>query len=179
MRTEIKKITAADPFIDLAWMKAHAKIQIDAEDTQIIHYIEASRKALEKETNRKLGLQTWQCSYDCWSTWFELPFFDVSEVVSVSYYDTDNQLQTLTGYSFLNPTDGKATVHPSAFPATYSRLDAIKIVFDCGLDCELAKQGVAMQAYQFWSVRGAEVSWTSKQQDSGMLRVINSLRVHI
>lgn len=127
---------AASTPVTLTEAKAHLRVDGSDEDTLITSLIEAATSAVEEETGRALVTQTWDYSISQPSGAVALPLAPVASISSMSYYDTDDNSQSLTvgDYYLFKGTD-TACVEPKDnvdWPTTKDRPDALTITFIAG-----------------------------------------------
>jgi uncharacterized phiE125 gp8 family phage protein len=110
-----------------------------AEENEIIAgLIVAARQQAESFTNRALLRQAWELVLSGFHTnEIKLPFPKLLQVVSVKYYDSNNQLKTLSSADYQVVSDAvvgliKPTWDRSSWPSTYTREDAVVIEFQAG-----------------------------------------------
>lgn len=97
--------------VTLAEAKAHCRVDISDEDTLIQAYIDAAVSHLDGYAGilgRCLLEQTWTLGLHDWPNSIRLPFPDVS-AVAVTYYDENNDEQTLSGALYEVVTDARGS----------------------------------------------------------------------
>lgn len=129
---------ASEP-ITLDEVKRDLRIDDTRFDTTIPTLIQLARERCESITGRKLVTQTWATTLEAFplcSGKQEIMMLPIQAVPSITYYDTNNALQTLnTGVygAFLgNPDPCVYLIANQSWPATYARPDAIKITVIAG-----------------------------------------------
>jgi len=98
--TPLTRLTSpvAEP-LSLAEIKAHLRIETDAEDGLIAGYLIAAREAVERYLRRALISQGWQLALDCWpEAPVRFPRPPLIGVDAVRIFDTDG------GSSLVDPT---------------------------------------------------------------------------
>lgn len=140
------------------------------DDDFIAGLIAAATEYVESVCKRKLLSQTWAAHLDCFPLWaISFPFGPVRQVNSITYYDVDDELQTLD--SSLYQVDTKtflgrvAPVSGGAWPVTYDRLNAVSIEFVVGAASisgvpERAKQAIRVLAAHWYENREATIAGT-------------------
>lgn len=137
----IYKLTSTITTEPVTIEQARSQIGLDPSDssmdTLLNTLITAAREYVEKYTNRSLITADWIAYADNFPAWeinlFKLP---VTEITSVSYYDVNNQLQTISANDYdtdlvsepvrISPAYGKS------WPDTYDKLNAVEIAFKSG-----------------------------------------------
>lgn len=61
-----------------------------------------------------------------------LQYGPATALTSVTYFDSDNAQQTLTGGTLLEDESGSYVYHPDTLPATYARPDAVTVAYTAG-----------------------------------------------
>lgn len=145
--------------------EAKAQLRVDAndEDAYLDICIVTARQWAEDYTNRKFITQTWLLSIDCFPHEIEVPFGRLQTVNSITYYDENNTLQTLsTDYYEVDTQDVIGRIRPAqgySWPATFSRYNAVAVNFDCGYGDtrnavpQVIRHGVAYVAAQLFEHR--------------------------
>ena len=126
--------------VTLTEVKQHCRIDTDDDDSLLTTYLEAAVSMLDGVNgylNKALVTQRW--AYTVRSPYngqILLPLLPAIDLVSITYYDTDNVQQTATLSDFGLYTDGyEAIVQPLTnieWFSTYERPDAITITYDAG-----------------------------------------------
>jgi uncharacterized phiE125 gp8 family phage protein len=104
----------------------------------LLGLIIAARQQVESYLNRALLRQTWELVLPGFTDLeIKLPFPKLLQVVSVKYYDSNNQLQTVDpGTYFVSVDSVIGSIKPhwdrSGWPSTYTREDAVVIEFQAG-----------------------------------------------
>lgn len=123
----------AEP-ITLAEARAQCRIDHAIDDAVLAGLILDAREWAQGYTRRNFIAQTWDYFLHGFPMVIELPIGPVSSITSISYYDTNNALQTFANYDAdLNgavpricPADGYE------WPYTYSRYNAVTVRFVTG-----------------------------------------------
>lgn len=138
MLSPVRTSAPATTPITLTEAKAHLRVGHTAEDTLIGIYIDAATATLDGWTGvlgRCMVTQTWRQDFDGFYDDMRLPFPDVQSV-TVAYYDSTNTSQTLSGsvYTLVNDAGGARIelAYNQTFPATYDRLDAVRVTLVAG-----------------------------------------------
>lgn len=147
--------------VSLAEFKSHARIDHNHEDGKIGKYITAARRMLEADTRRALCTQTWTMRLDYMPAYILLDRCPVQSVTSITYYDANNTLQTLSTSVYESDVYSEpALIRPSfgaVWPIVYDRLNAVSVVFVAGYSSlslvpEEAKQAISMLAAHWYAV---------------------------
>lgn len=142
MRLTVVTPAATEPFTKSTW-QPHLRLDPDEfgnhVDDVIIGsvYLPAARDYLERHTGRRLVSQSLKATMRTWpGPAIELPVLPVTAVDSVSYYDSNNQLQILSSSTYaLDADDWTATIELNtgySWPSIYDRADAVQIEFTAG-----------------------------------------------
>ena len=117
--------------------KADCRVEFNDEDGLISAYIDAATRAASEVTSKKLVNETWRLSTPnfCVNK-IEIPFVDVSSIESVSYYDLDDNLQTIAVNQFYKYDYETKTVLEAkdtlSIPSLKKRNDALQVEFVTG-----------------------------------------------
>ena len=131
-------------------VKEHLKIDSSVEDTYIDSLIIAAQNSCEEYTNRFFIDTTLNQYCDTWEDAKELLKNHVRSVTEITYYDSDNSLQTLatsvyTYDSALMPT--RIALKPSqSFPAIVDKINAVIVEYDVGAASASAVDNAIKQA---------------------------------
>jgi uncharacterized phiE125 gp8 family phage protein len=135
----LKLITAATGLaVSLAEAKAHLRIDLSDEDTQITAMILAATEAAEQIMGRSVMTQTWELSLDDFPDAIELTRIPTASITSVTYADTFGVQTVLSGASYVldNADDfGFSYVVPvygAEWPDTRCEINAVKVRFVSG-----------------------------------------------
>ena len=132
------------------------------DDDQIERFIRSATDHLERTLNMALVTQTWKqffCSFD---SFLQLRIGPVAGVVSVKYFDTDNEEQTFSpaSYRTLDYACGTSVTLTcgSSWPATVSRPDAVTVEYTAGVPAAdvpaSLKAAILMHVGLMYSYRG-------------------------
>jgi hypothetical protein len=159
LRGSLELITApATEPVTLAEAKAHARIDITDDDTQLTDYITAARELVERTTGRALITQTWRLTLDCWpgeksDDWWDgvrdgpinygeassleirkAPFLEVTSVVTLDESDTPTTWAASNYYVDKRHGFGRLTKKiGTVWPVIVNRqIGAIRIDFTAG-----------------------------------------------
>lgn len=131
------------PFEPLSLAEVYLHLRLDPEGSPATHpedawltsQIKSARRYCEKVTRRSLIQQTLRLSVAAWGAGIELQHGPVMELLSVSYYDSSNVLQTLDAASYYL-TDSVVPqvrwVTGFAAPGLYDRPDAVRVEYVAG-----------------------------------------------
>lgn len=141
----VLKPGATQPVVlSLADAKAHLNITHTHQDTLIQSYIDAAVAEAEAYTARSLKVYEVTIKLSKFYNRLLLTQTPYNTGLQLQYYDTVNQLQTLStdlyvlGYHF-----GEPTIYfndESALPEVYNRQDAVVITYDAGYGLEVMPQ---------------------------------------
>jgi uncharacterized phiE125 gp8 family phage protein len=125
------------PPITLDELKAHLHYDGSDHDDRLEAIIEDSCVQLERATNRSLRLITWEDTQPQFYKRMWLDFPPLNEVLEVTYYDANNEQQTLDAEDYIvsKPYLGKGSIQAiDQWPETYCRPDAVTIRFQAGYE---------------------------------------------
>lgn len=136
--------------------KQHLHVDHTEEDQLIRLLIQAARETVEQHTNRSLITQSRTIKLDYFPRWITpegwgqitLPYAPVSSVTSISYYDENEDSQTLDPSLYwvdLHSNIPRIIVKNS-WPSTYTMPNAITIVYVAGYGSELSVPRPLMSA---------------------------------
>lgn len=132
---------AASAPVTLVELKQHLDITWDTKDTVLAIYIGAATKLLDGYSGilgRAILNQTWAQKLSEFPFGMEIPIpiGNVQSITHLKYYDTDNVEQTFSSanYTIVSEDEGyKISLNEdAAWPATYSREDAITLTWVAG-----------------------------------------------
>ena len=133
------KTAPAAPAVSVATAKAFCRVTGSDDDALFAMMVESATATAEFITQRALINQTWVLSLENWPKNGEisLPKSPVSSLIAARYYNSSNQLQTVsTDDYYLYANDTEAIVCPGidkSWPtALAARKNAIEIEFLCG-----------------------------------------------
>jgi uncharacterized phiE125 gp8 family phage protein len=117
-------------------VKAFLRLNDDSEQTFVTTLITIARQIVEGQTWRPLISQTWALQFDA----FELNLFisninkaPIISIDSVTYYDVNNALQTLSPTLYETDIYGNpARFRLKSIPNVYDRMGALIVNFVCG-----------------------------------------------
>lgn len=125
--------------VDLELAKSHLRIETDIEDELIRMYVASARRWVEELTKRALVNRTIDYTFDYFpypDGTVHLPMGKVQSITSVSYYDTDGNVQTFTDYQSDLSSDEGGKIAPSPdfeWPEVETfRLGGVTIRYDAG-----------------------------------------------
>ena len=135
----LKLITAATGLaVSLAEAKAHLRIDLAEEDTQINAMILAATEAAEQIMGRSVMTQTWETTLDAFPDAVELTRIPVQSITSVTYADSAGAQTVLSGaaYALDNADDfGFSYLVPAyggTWPDTRDEINALRVRFVSG-----------------------------------------------
>lgn len=149
--------------ISLVDAKAHLRVTHSSHDDLITAIIWGACRQFENRSNEVLSAQTWdlvlkQSEVGDRVEWFKYP---VTTITSVSYYDSDDSLKTVSSDDYTLFINGKpASIIFDDVPTTYDRDDSMAIRFAAGyttLPLDI-KQAVLATVFRLYENPGDPVS---------------------
>lgn len=131
------------PAVSLADIKAHVVADdFNDDDALLQDYVDAATGIFDAAGNGYLGraiiTQRWSLVLGGFpaSGHFDLPVPVAQQVVSITYYDASNVEQTLSADAYRLTINGDFAsidlVEGQSWPATYTRADAVAVLYDAG-----------------------------------------------
>jgi uncharacterized phiE125 gp8 family phage protein len=133
----LKLITAATDYpVTLDEAKAQTRVDGAADDATLTALIAAATDYVEQYTGRAIMPQTWELVLDAFSDAIQIPKGPVTGITSVSYYDINGALQTVTDTNYTPDlvSDPQWLVRDTAYtwPTTATGINVVKIQFTAG-----------------------------------------------
>jgi len=126
---------ATEP-LTYAEVKAFLRLNDDSEQTFVTTLITIARQIVEGQTWRPLISQSWALQFDKSELTLFISNINKAPIISidtVSYYDTDNVLQTLSPTLYETDIYGNpARFRLKSIPSVYDRMGALIVNFVCG-----------------------------------------------
>lgn len=139
MIAPVRTIAPVNMPVSLAEAKAHLRVDHDDQDDLITAQIKAATAYLDGYAGilgRALVTQTWRQDFAGFADRLALPVSPVIAIVSVSYFDGGNVMQTLDASIYDLFADARGvylTLRPGqSWPAALNRADAVSITFTAG-----------------------------------------------
>lgn len=140
MLAPVRTVLSSTPLVTLAEAKLHLGIINSVEQDALINsLVNAATSYLDGYSGilgRAMLTQTWRQDFAGFSKCMRLPVGNLIAVSSVQYYDSFNNLQTLSAdaYSSLSDELGPFLVLNSGFswPSTFDRRDAVRVTWTAG-----------------------------------------------
>jgi uncharacterized phiE125 gp8 family phage protein len=122
--------------VSVEHLKAHLRVQHDAEDGLIRATAMAAREEFERLANRAILSQTWELSLDDWCSEIRLPRPPLQRVLSVSYRDANGATQTLPTTQYeVDATSEPGRIVPAygvTWPTLYTAPNVVTIRYVAG-----------------------------------------------
>lgn len=139
MLLKVKRQPTIAPLIDpvtLSEVKAHLNINHDADNELLSNLIKVAVESCQNLTNLSFISQTWTGYNKYLTTILEIPRAPTISISTVKYYDSDNELQTISSDNYFLSFDGAFSnivfVTDYTLPTLYNRPDAVQIEFVAG-----------------------------------------------
>jgi uncharacterized phiE125 gp8 family phage protein len=149
--------------------------------------ISAARELVEKEANLPLLPQTWELALDSWPSFpVRLPRAPVSSIVSITYLDPLNALQTLSpsGYVLRGGQPSRLDIVGGfVLPALSDQIEAVRVRMICGFADAASVPNRAKQAIRFLAAHWYEnreavnIGNITSELPLGWANLIESLRI--
>ena len=148
---------AVEP-ISLAEASAQCRVDDVAEEDLIALYIQAARETAEHQLGRVLITQTWEQTLDAFPAGeIRLAKAQALSIVSVTYLDTSNALQTLSPEAYaLDAATSPGWLLPAAgyeWPDTGDVVNAVRIQFTAGYGATAASVPAGIRQWMLVTVR--------------------------
>jgi uncharacterized phiE125 gp8 family phage protein len=122
--------------VTLAEVKAHLKLDTDADDALLGTLITAARARAEWFTGRAFVSQSWILWSDCWRESVDIPLPPLAAVTAVTTYARDDSSTELEAPDYsIDLAAGRVVLGPVA-PPGLRRWNALAIAFDAGYGSE-------------------------------------------
>lgn len=136
--------------VTLGEMKAQLRIELDMtdDDDLISRNIKAATNYYLNRTGRQLTQATWLAAMDTFTRFQELPYAPLLKVNHITYYDSNNALQTLSSSEYRINTFSEPGVIDffGNMPTVYDRQDAIIIEYVAGYGADGDDEGLQQEA---------------------------------
>ena len=153
-------VTPASPVVTTEEAKTQLRVTNSVEDTYIDTLVGAATNVIENFTENQIGSATWLLRLDSFRC-INLPKHPVSSITSITYFDSDNNGQTLdVGLYNLYQDNYKSILEfDDDTPDLYDRTDAVSITFVSGYATipPAIKQGILMVVTDLYDNRGETV----------------------
>ncbi len=129
--------------VEVAEVKAHARVEITDDDTYLGGLITAARQWVERATGRALVTQTWRlslCEFPRWE--IRLPKSPLASVSSITYVDAAGTTQTLSSAAYEVDTGVEPglvqPVFDEVWPYSREQANSVRITFVAGYGSPVA-----------------------------------------
>lgn len=125
------------PVISPGEVRSHLRLSGTRENSLIKSYVLAAQDDIEIQCERALCVRKYRVTlsrFPCGKTPIALEMCPVRKIISVSYYDADDSLQTYDDYVLMSDFE-PGMLHPensTCWPGTFCRPDAVVIEFWAG-----------------------------------------------
>lgn len=129
--------TEAQPAVEpvsLTDAKEHLRIDTDftAQNDYVENLIVAARQYCEQLQHRRYITREITVVFDSFCESLKLPLVPIGEIVSVKYYDQNNQQQTLDSGEYELVDGVIQPAYDKTFPSTRAYYDSVEVVYECG-----------------------------------------------
>lgn len=139
MLKPVRTVAPAVTPVSVAEARDHCRVDTNDEDVLISALVDAAVSHLDGHSGvlgRAMVTQTWRQDYPRFVNRMRLPLGDLITVSSVTYYDADNAVQTLSTdiYTAFSDSVGPyLDLKPDqSWPSTYTREDAVRVTWTAG-----------------------------------------------
>lgn len=175
---------ASEP-VNLTTLKDHLRINLNDEDTILSLYLTAARQLFENLSGRQLMEATWKLYLDSWPKVIYLPKPPLKTLVSVKYYDANDQLQTLDPSAYtLDAKREPARIHVNDTWPTLTDTVRPKVVveFQAGKTNaadvpEIVRQGIMLLAGTYYANRESLTEAKLEELPMGFRAIVDQYRV--
>ncbi len=127
----------AEEPVTLARLKAHCRVDGDADDDLLSVYLTAARERVEALSGRALVSQTLELSLSCWPSGgiLRLPRAPLIDVDAIEYLDPNGLTIELDPSQYIAPSGEPARIGPASgtwWPAIAPSLGAVRIRWTAG-----------------------------------------------
>lgn len=139
MALVLTKAASVEP-ISLTEAKAHLRVSIDNDDTEITTLITVVRRDVEKYLHRALITQAWTYTMDAFpgiGRAITVPLPPLISVVSLQYIDQNGETQTMTANTeytgdILNQPGRIVAAYGTTWPTIRAVINAVTLKITCG-----------------------------------------------
>jgi uncharacterized phiE125 gp8 family phage protein len=171
--------------LSLSEAKKHLEIAVSdtTHDIQLAQAIQEAREQWESDTDSVCCYQTYQIRTQSLFDSFRLQKTPVQSIVSITYFDGDNQSQTLSSTIYQLHVDEIRLAYQKTLPVTASRWDAWSINYRCGYSQDatlvpaIAKRAMLLLVGHYFENRDmlmSEAIQTLKPYEALVLRYMRS-----
>lgn len=139
MLKPVRTVAPAVTPVSVAEARDHCRVDTNDEDVLISALVDTAVSHLDGHSGvlgRAMVTQTWRQDYPRFVNRMRLPLGDLITVSSVTYYDADNAVQTLSTdiYTAFSDSVGPyLDLKPDqSWPSTYTREDAVRVTWTAG-----------------------------------------------
>lgn len=181
-----KIITAATPVFSLAQLRAHLRIDAYAasgthpDDDLILLYAASALSYVEHYTQQVFGAPVLEFALDAFPVVLMMPT-GAQSVVSVSYYDAQNALQTLSSGAYvIDPYYTPAVLTAvDVWPPTYAKRNAVVIRYLAQDETPASvKQAMLLLVGHFYENRQEATRLEVKAIPTGVDRLLDTVKTY-
>lgn len=157
--------------VNLAQAKSQCRVDHTDDDADIQSYLDAAIEHLDGYggiLGRALVNQTWRQDFAGFCDVMRLPLAPLVSITSVTYYDADNALQTLSAATYTSYTDARGPVialnYGQTWPAVYPRPNAVSVTFVAGYGAAATdvpsriRNAIRIHVEQMYRTRGVDTA---------------------
>ncbi|MCV0396958.1 MAG: head-tail connector protein [Rhizobiaceae bacterium] len=160
MHAPVRTSPPAETPVSLTEVKAHCRVDHDDDDAVLTALLNAAVSHLDGWTGilgRAMVTQSWRQEFAGFGC-LRLPVGPVASIASITYYDADNEQQTLADSLYVlrhNALGAYVDLKPDQnWPGTYPRVDAVSVTYVAGTvaaDVPAALKAAIMLLVSHWN----------------------------
>jgi uncharacterized phiE125 gp8 family phage protein len=170
----VSRATEAEPFISLDDVKAHLRIEHDADDNLLVDLQDAAVSFFEFETRTIIQPSMLRTSFDAWPAGLlHLPRPPLRFVDSIRYIDPQGQTQTLPPSAYVADTEARPgrVQFTGTLPPLADRPGAITIDYAAGYGLTVAGETTTPPDLLLQGIKLLIGSWYENRADTSDRRV--------
>jgi len=169
--------------VSVADIKSQVYVEHALDDADILKYLKAAIAYCESYTGCEFTDTVIDYKICNFNRVAYLPSFPIQEVLSVKYFDKDNDEQTLSSnaYTLMNPYNKRASVVFNERKNVYNRPDAVTIRYQVGYENlpEQAEAAIRLLAGHLYKNRVNEVEELTYKLKIGVHDLLNQISVSV
>jgi len=178
-------VTVTGPSSELVTLdeaRKHLRVDSTDEDDMILSWIIAARQYCEAVTKRSFGVQSYRWKIDSFPSdrYLLFPMSPLVSVTSISYQDTNGDLQTFSDYIVnVDSVPGQIYLDYDAYwPSIYDMPSAVTILFTAGYAPAMVKTAIKMLVADFYQNRETKILGVSVVENATVDRLLAPLTLY-